>query len=80
MRERLLLGLVVRMVLLGADGILVDHRVPFSRGSLERQGRSRLQGMGGENMGVESCSENPLPGEATVWLVGFLQMLDEAGF
>ena len=51
MRERLPLGLVVRMVLLVADGIRVDPRVPFSRGPLERQGRSRLQGMGGESMG-----------------------------
>ena len=45
------MGLVVRMVLRGAEGFWVVPRVLFSRGSLERQGRSKLQGMGGESMG-----------------------------
>ena len=28
---------------------------------------------------VESCGVYPIPGQATVWLVEFLQMFDEAG-
>ena len=63
MRESLPLGLVVRMVGLGlrvAEGIRVEPRVPFSRGSLERQGCSRLQCMGGADMGKVLLRE-PIP-------------------
>ena len=65
------MGLVVRMVLRGADGVRVVPRVPFSRGSLERQGRSKLQGMGGESMGGVLQREST-PWEGDSWVGGIL--------
>ena len=67
MRERLPLGLVVRMVLRGAKGFRVVPRVLFSRGSLERRGRSKLQSMGGGSMGGV-LRRGSIPWEGGSWV------------